>query len=162
MVVHYSQAEGGAFAVHCFEPGVVALDLDEPEDCPGNFLAGVKHLATQMSREYCLGLYWLYQTLHGYHVIYQCRLASEDAAMKVVAKATTIQPVHECWGHAQWIADYGPTLRVGCKPYRPSAASIKNQLDGPPLTIRIDGSSSFAGTHISPMLFSRWCFVKPE
>jgi hypothetical protein len=111
----YGMGEGEQLACHRLPVGVVALDLDEPEKGDTSLLA-VKDFAVQISRAHGLGLYWLYQTLHGFHVIYQCQLACHYDALRIMTDASRQQGWHECGGHLDLVAeDDAVELRVGCK-----------------------------------------------
>ena len=117
-LARYDLGEGEQLACHRLPVGVVALDLDEPEEGDTSLLA-VKDFAVQVSRAHGLGLYWLYRTGHGFHVIYQCRQASHSNALSIMTTASTQQGWHECWGHLDLtVADEAVELRVGCKPGR--------------------------------------------
>lgn len=118
--------EGGEFAVHDFETGVVALDIDAPTDffTEGGgrdvLVKGARELARELSHKYGLGLYWIYDTLNGVHVIFQCKLASWRRVRKVLVDAYCHDGWHECGGHALCCTDRETCgLRVGCKPGRP-------------------------------------------
>jgi hypothetical protein len=109
-----------------FEPGVVALDFDAPTEyfyapCNGRkeMIKQVMEIAKELSHKYGLGLFWLYETYSGIHVIFQCRLCSHEAALKVMEDANDRTGWHECGGHLSFADRNGYVeLRVGCKPGR--------------------------------------------
>jgi hypothetical protein len=114
----YDLGEGKQLACQRFPVGVVVLDLDEPEEGDTS-LQAVKDFAVQVSRAHGLGLYWLYRTGHGFHVIYQCQLACHYDALSVMTSASRQQGWHECGGHLDCtVEDDAVELRVGCKPDR--------------------------------------------
>jgi hypothetical protein len=77
----------------------------------------VKDFVVQVSRAHGLGLYWLYRTGHGFHVIFQCQLACHFDAVMVMTKASVSKGWHQCLGHLDMVAhDDAMELRVGRKP----------------------------------------------
>lgn len=117
---------GQEFAVMQFPVGTVALDIDAPtaffEEGPGRgtMLTAVRKLAADLSQRFGLGLYWLYHTGSGLHVIFQCRLSCWDAVKTVLVEAFERKGWHECGGHALHCTDAEQMqLRVGHKPGRP-------------------------------------------
>ena len=114
------------FAVMRFPVGAVGLDIDAPtaffEEGPGRdaMLEGVRALADETSQRFGLGLYWMYHTLSGVHVLFQCRLSCWEAVKYVLTEAFQNKGWHECGGHALHCSDAEEVqLRVGHKPGRP-------------------------------------------
>ena len=111
---------------HVFEPGVIALDFDAPTEffyAQKNgrqaMVEQVEAIAKEISRKYGLGLYWMYETLSGIHVIFQCRLASHELALDVMRDAHEREGFHACGGHVFCAENRGYVeLRVGHKPDR--------------------------------------------
>jgi hypothetical protein len=119
----------GQMYIQRFPPGVVALDFDAPSAFfylgnPGTgrkeMIKRVKEVADELSHKYGLGLYWIYETLSGLHVIFQNKLASHQAALDVMADASNRRDGwHECGGHLTFSAQDGyVSLRVGHKSKR--------------------------------------------
>jgi len=114
------------FAVAFFAPGVVALDIDAPTrhftDTPAGratMLDRVHALAEALSLEFDLGRYWLYETGHGAHVIFEETLESWNAVEQVLDAASGRLGWHEDRGHVGLCQDARRcTLRVGSKPGR--------------------------------------------
>lgn len=95
------------------------MDLDEPAHGDRS-VAAARQFAVQISQEYGLGLHWLYRTGHGFHIVYQCRLASHYDVVRAMSSASTKRGWHQCWGHLDMVAeDEAVELRVGVKRDRP-------------------------------------------
>ena len=116
------------FAIHDLPAGVVALDVDAPtdfyEEGPGIELIvkGVRALAANLSQEHHLGLFWLYFTGNGMHVLFE-RLLPGGCQMALHAMCDARERFtgwRECSGHLGHCTDADAVqLRVGCKPGRP-------------------------------------------
>jgi hypothetical protein len=79
----------------------------------------VRVLAEALSLEFSLGRYWLYQTGHGAHVIFEQALESWNAVEQVLDAASGRLGWHEDRGHVGLCQDARRcTLRVGSKPGR--------------------------------------------
>ena len=124
-MIYVTDIDRLGFAVMRLPVGAVGLDIDAPgaffEKGVGRMMmiVQVRKLATKLSRTYGLGLYWLYHTASGLHVIFQCRLSCWSAVKVVLMEAFKQEGWHECGGHAQCCYDAGHVqLRVGHKPRR--------------------------------------------
>lgn len=115
------------FAVQDFEEGIIALDIDAPTDYfsdgPGEeiMIEGVRELAADVAESWGLGLFWLYRTGNGVHVIFQCKVACWSIVFAILEDTNHCDSCwHECGGHALWCTvDSMVQLRVGRKPGRP-------------------------------------------
>ena len=114
-------------AIHFMPSGVVALDVDAPTEFYNGedtgrlaMVKAVQELAAALSRKHGLGLWWLYETGNGLHIIFQAQLHSFKAVEAVLKTAYNLPAWHECGGHAGICQDVQAcVLRVGCKPNRP-------------------------------------------
>ena len=118
--------DGAQFAVAFFAPGVVALDVDAPTrhftDTPAGraqMLHHVRVLAEDLSAEFGLGRFWLYETGHGAHLIFEETLEVWNAVEQVLGAASDRIGWHEDRGHVGLCRDARRcSLRVGFKPGR--------------------------------------------
>jgi len=124
---HYVSSPDGRFAVMDLPPGTVALDIDAPSDFyneePGRstMIEGARKLARRLSEQHNLGLFWLYRTGHGLHVLFENCLPSYEEAQAVLDRAgRQRRGWHECPGHAAMCRDTRAVqIRIGHKPSRP-------------------------------------------
>ena len=132
------------FAVVSLPTGAVALDVDAPlelfcgevdDSCTEEAIArrptleevyrsqvadGVRALAADLSQKHGLGRFWLYQTGHGAHVLFENLLRDWEAVYDVLLDANSREDWFEDGGHAQLCDDAMETqIRVGAKPGRP-------------------------------------------
>ena len=105
-----------------FPQGVVALDIDAPT---WYFTSGegrrvmegaVRELARRVSDKFGLGLFWLYHTWSGMHVLFENTVPDPIETMRWASEQ---QGWHECKGHLAHCISRGVTLRVGKKDVYP-------------------------------------------